>query len=273
MKAFLSVFITSLLFGCQCNNETTRSDHPSTDLNGDPELSIESSTTRAESSIDSSDLVKVLRLLDKTLFKSRYMEQNCQDFTYPDWEGFPTKKCTYSVKDSNGTIKTAEVVMLNPSEEKLARWIITTCKMVKGQVKDQDVKKLVDKVIHQSGGQFPVAGIVYEDIGPNNIPDGEKKVYCFRNGVTVSVNDISNGSANQPNKAQIDSSLYGEVIKVHKYGRIISTTREQYLNNGGSEEVTGTYDNNWMNVVRDLYKKAWHSDTNELMVAWARDRL
>ena len=46
------------------------------------------------------------------------------------WEGYETSRCSYTVTDEDGTIKNADVVMLNPTEMKLARWIITTCKKV-----------------------------------------------------------------------------------------------------------------------------------------------
>ena len=58
------------------------------------------------------------------------------------------------------------------------------------------------------------------------------------------------------------------------YARICSTTREQYKAAGGKVDV-GTSDSSetrkkaWLGVVRDLYKQAWESDSNQLMNAWA----
>lgn len=42
---------------------------------------------------------------------------------------------------------------------------------------------------------------------------------------------------------------------------------------GGTIDV-GDNENNrkhkWLEVVRQLYQQAWHSDRNELMIAWAK---
>src|SRR3954462_6557733 len=58
------------------------------------------------------------------LGKSRYMESGqAQDINLPDWRGFPIKRYTYSVHDKDGTTKTADVVMLNPSADQIALWI------------------------------------------------------------------------------------------------------------------------------------------------------
>ncbi len=60
-----------------------------------------------------------------------------------------------------------------------------------------------------------------------------------------------------------------------QYGRISSTRREDYKKNGGQEDVGDINDRKqkWLDVVRDLYKKAWHADRNELIIMWAKDHL
>ncbi len=55
-----------------------------------------------------------------------------------------------------------------------------------------------------------------------------------------------------------------------KYGRIISTTREQYKINGGKENTEGL---NWLKVVRIEYQAALQSDSNRLITAWAKQNL
>jgi endoglucanase len=116
----------------------------------------------------------------------------------------------------------------------------------------------------QSGAQFPVAGVVFEDILPAN---GKLEVFAFRNGVTVRVNGITHLGTAQPSAVEIEKSLHGEVTSAFRFARIQSTTREQYLANGGTRNVTG---NAWNEVNRDLYKAAWGRNRNEMMVAWAR---
>jgi hypothetical protein len=58
-----------------------------------------------------------------------------------------------------------------------------------------------------------------------------------------------------------------------QYARIASTTLEDYKDAGGKEDV-GTKDDRkqkWLDVVRELYKKAWNSDKNELFIMWAKN--
>lgn len=197
---------------------------------------------------------------------SRYMEQNCQKSAYPGWEGFPTQLCKYTVKDKNGRTKSAQVLLLDASANKLATWIVSTCLKIKGNANSPCTSKLSRKVIEQSGGQFPVAGIVYEDLNE----DGINEVYVFRNGVTVSVNGIKNGSTQQPTSQQINNSLNGGVESTFKFARIVGTTREDYKSFGGKQDVEG---NKWLKVVKDLYHKAFNSDTNDLMIMWAKHNI
>ncbi|MBN8787576.1 MAG: cellulase, partial [Terrimonas sp.] len=59
------------------------------------------------------------------------------------------------------------------------------------------------------------------------------------------------------------------------YARISSTIREDYKANGGTEDIGSKDDRKqqWLNVVRELYKKAWYSDHNELIEMWAKRHL
>ncbi|MFC2123614.1 hypothetical protein ACFLU5_02285 [Bacteroidota bacterium] len=218
------------------------------------------------------ELSMVINLLGDRVTKTRYMEKNCKSCEYPGWEGFDTKRCTYSVIDDDGTNKTADVVLLNPNNEKLAKWLITTCKTVIGELNKEDIEKLIVHIIGQSGGQFPVAGIVYEDILP---ADGTFEIFCFRNGVTVEIEGIVHRGTEQPTKEQIEISLYGNVIKVFRYARIQSTTPQQYINNGGKVDVGNNDERKsaWMDVIKQLYQEAWNGDFNELMIAWAKENL
>jgi hypothetical protein len=92
-------------------------------------------------------------------------------------------------------------------------------------------------------------------------------VFAFRNGVTVRVNGVNHLGTAQPSADEIEKSLNGEVTSTFKFARIQSTTRQQYLANGGTRTVTG---NAWNEVNRDLYKAAWGHNRNEMMVAWAQ---
>jgi endoglucanase len=202
---------------------------------------------------------------------ARYMEQSCRDTVYAGWEGFPLKRCTYSLRDRRAGRKTAEVVLLDASPRQLARWVVSACAEVRHTTAASCTRRIRRHILGQSGAQFPVAGIVMEDMDG----DGVQNVYVFRDGVTCRVSGITNGSSAQPTPRQIEQAMSGSVVRVGVYGRIASTTREQYRANGGTVDV-GTSGNRgpaWRQVVRDLYQRAWNNDRNELIVAWARANL
>ena len=127
---------------------------------------------------------------------SRYMEENCAPATYPGWETLPLKECTYGVKRANDPLKkSAKVIMLNAEPDQLARWVVSTCLEVVGNASNKCTKAIGAQIIGQSGAQFPVAGIVFEDILPE---DGKYEVFAFRNGVTVRMNGVTHLGMAQP---------------------------------------------------------------------------
>ena len=230
-----------------------RADDVSTPTNGSPSVAA------------------LAEVLAPRLARSRYLESNPRPVTVPGWEGFPTMLCTYSVTDhALHTNKTADVILLDPDATRLARWMINACNSALGHATTNDLKKLADHIMGQSGGQYPVRGIVYEDILPEN---GIYEIYCFRDGVTVKINGVEHRGEKQPTRAEMDKSLncpVSDVTWVGKYARIQSATREQYQAAGGKENVEGT---NWLNISRALYQRAWNSETNELMTAWVKANL
>jgi len=60
-----------------------------------------------------------------------------------------------------------------------------------------------------------------------------------------------------------------------QYARIAGTRMEDYLSDGGTEDVgnAGGRKLKRLDVVRKLYQQAWNSDRNELMIAWAKNHL
>lgn len=149
---------------------------------------------------------------------SRYMEVNCVPATYEGWDTLPLKECTYSVKGNNDPVKkTAKVIMLNAEPDQLARWVVSTCIDVMGNAGNKCTKALGAQIIGQSGAQFPVAGIVFEDLLP---VDGKYEVFAFRNGVTVKIDGVTHRGTAQPSADEIESSLHGAVTSTLKYARI-----------------------------------------------------
>ena len=230
----------------------------------------------AKSAADMAFDAEVARLVAKygdRLVHSRYMEGKCEETTYPGWEGFPLKQCTYTVHDkATGADKQATVIMLNAPPDKMARWIVQTCVEVKGTIDPAGADKLFERILGQSGGQFPVAGVVYEDIIP---ADGLNEIYCFRDGVTVVVEGVPHRGTDPMTPEQVQASLTGKVTKVYTYGRVQSTTPGQYTRNGGKLDVGTDQERKpaWMDAIRESYQAAWNSDYNSLMIAWARENL
>lgn len=96
------------------------------------------------------------------------MERECTSISLAGWGNIPTIECRYVVQDKGGGRKKAGlVVMANPSPERVAKWILNACEAVKPTTNRQDCAQSVfNGIIMQSGGQFPVSGVVYEDIIP-----------------------------------------------------------------------------------------------------------
>lgn len=207
------------------------------------------------------------------LHQVRYMESGPpRDVTVPGWEGLPTKRYTYSVKDKDGTTKSADVILLDPSADQIARWIVQAIVEVTGAYDPDAGRRAFKNVIAQSGGQFPVAGVVYEDIIP---ADGLHEVYCFRDGVTVEVEGVKHRTTTPLTPREIDASISGPVKRVFTYARIQSTSPKMWIDAGGSPTVLGPDNkptNQWRTVIRDEFKKAWTSPRNALMVAWIKSQ-
>ena len=192
------------------------------------------------------------------------------------------KRCTYRQPDNNAPSgKTATVIMLNPEKELLAKWLVASCVIVKGST---DVKscaiKLAKAIIDASGSQFPIAGIVLEDMNGDHL----QEAYTFRDGVTVKLEgglpvgstgmfgESQNNLAIDPNTAVLSTASQKAPA------RIQSTWRQMYKDYMGSDakDVTGI---KWLDEVRRLYQDAWkrgHDDSlpesvekyrNDLLVA------
>lgn len=197
----------------------------------------------------------------------------------PDWERFPVKLYEYRTPadSQSGLPKTGKVYMLNPSARQLAMWIFTAVWEVKRRMDYAAIKKIYDFILWQSAAQFPVKGVVYEDM---YIP-GHYEPYVFKDGVTVYVADSTMFPADKtctPEQLDYYLNLTDEQLKPRtgRYARICSTTREQYYRDGGKLPVGNSdTDRNrvWLRAVRELYQQAWKSDRNGLILAWAKANL
>ena len=214
----------------------------------------------------------------KDVLKAAYMAQNKLGTFYdiPNWEGYPVELWEYYTgEDVKKHVKKRGLVyLLMPSPEKLATWIATTCWEVKHSVDTCYVNCIRDFIKWQTAAQFAVSGVVYEDM----YTKGFYEPYVFKDGVTVYVADSTMMPADKHcTDAQLDYYLHltNDQLKPNtgRYARICSTNRDHYYANGGTVDVGDNADNRkhaWLDVVRDLYQKAWNSDRNELMIAWAK---
>ena len=211
------------------------------------------------------------------VLKAAYMEGTLLEVNkkLEGWEGYPVRLYEYYTGYDSTACgpKKGKVYLLNPSPEKLARWIMTAAWEASGTLKFEYTERIRKYIAHQSGAQFPVSGVVYEAM----YKKGDYYPYLFRDGVTVYLADSTYFAADKhPDEKMLDFYLgmgYGDLKPyTGRYARICSTTREQYKAAGGAEDV-GDSENRklyWLEVVRGLYKKAWKSDSNELINAWAK---
>lgn len=174
---------------------------------------------------------------------------------FPNWEGFPVRRCKWS--DFGVTVRT---YMLNPSKEKLARWIDSACIAARVEKTEQCIDELIDEIKTASSmGVFPVSGFIPESYGGN-------KCYLFRDGVTIYTKGYAKLATNGCPETDFSSE---PATKAMRFARIALTTRDDYRAAGGTEQVGSTGDIRWLKVVRQLYQNAWKSDQNQLISARA----
>ena len=216
----------------------------------------------------------------KDLLDHSYMAQKLLGVTdtLPGWEGFPVRLYEYHTTPDlyTGKPKTARVYLLNPTPDMLAMWIVTTCWETKKSLDYRYTSTVFERIKNQSGAQFPVKGLVYEDQYTKDF----QEPYMFKDGVTVYIADSTYWPSDKTcTLEQIEYYLRASNRELKpqtgKYARIISTIREDYRSWGGKEEVGDADDRKikWLEVVRELYKKAFRSNRNELMIIWAKSRL
>lgn len=238
---------------------------------------------------NSDDFQKLVADCQKVISTSQYMAGTLIEETksYPNYEGYPVKLYQYETgKDvQTGIKKKGLVYMLNPTAEKLATWIAMAVWRTKGDINTSAMDALLKQILIQSGVQFPVCGIVYEDMSSSG-----QYPYLFKDGVTVYAADRAKWATEDPahegnyscTDAQLNYNIKitNEELKTYTgtYARICSTVREEYKAYGGTVDV-GTSESQstrslkWLDVVRDLYKKAWDSNENQLITAWAKANL
>ena len=198
----------------------------------------------------------------------------------PGWEGYPVQLWEYHTGEDIylHAPKRGLVYMLNPSPEQLARWVVNAVFDATGGLDPAKIEQTCSFIQWQSGAQFPVSGVVYEDM----YTKGFYEPYVFKDGVTVYVADSTWLTRDKhPTDEMLDYylTLTNDQLRPNtgRYARISSTTREMYYAAGGTAEVGHSNDGQrsqaWLAEVGRLYREAWTSDKNFLIYAWAKANL
>lgn len=191
--------------------------------------------------------------------------------TISSWKGFELKLYTYKMDRDKlnkelGRDLIGRVILCNPSAEKLVKWSVNALLKCGISVNYFNVLQVLNNIKGCSGAQFPVRGIVYEDIDPQ---DGTNETYAFFDGVTIEGNGIkiSTKKKQRVTTNQEDEYLsmtFNDIDEAILYGRVSSTTRLEYIK---AFPNTDTLGKNWVNIVRIEYQKAMNCDENNLIYA------
>ncbi len=228
------------------------------------------------------DSLAALTARCQTVLDAAYMAEKPlgENTEIPGWEGYPVQLWEYHTGTDIyiNEPKRGLVYMLNPSAEKLARWIVNAVFDATGALDAENIEKTRKFILWQSGAQFPVRGVVYEAM----YTPGFYEPYVFKDGVTVYVADSTYLTVEKhPTDEMLEYylTLTDEQIRPNtgRYARICSTTREMYYAAGGTADVGHSEDGQrsraWLAEVGRLYREAWDSDKNFLIYAWAKANL
>ena len=232
------------------------------------------------------DSLQTLIARCQVVLKAAYMkgEYVTTHYDVPGWEGYPVEEYTYYTgKDiKTGKPKKGRVYLLMPTAEQLAYWTISACWKTVHSLDYQYTNTLLRFIRWQSGAQFAVRGVVYEDM----YTAGYYEPYVFKDGITVYVADpkMKAGDEQLAECTEEQLQFYLELsdadLKPYtgSFARICSTTREMYYSWGGTEDVgVSSFREgrslNYMKIIRELYKKALKSKDNELIDAWCNVNL
>jgi hypothetical protein len=211
--------------------------------------------------------------------RGRYMSNaaECKPATADilGWSASMLTECIYRVADTvePRSKKTGLVFLANASPERIQKWLNASCQRAMPTKIEDCIRNSVSAIRLASGAQFPVSGLVWEDMEG----DGIQKGYVFRNGVTIRIAEFSNGSASVPDLellraiASPTTTIKG-MRRDGGFARIISTTRKDYARFSGRSDIpTGRGDGaaavSWSNIVGEVYRSSLNSDENPLITA------
>lgn len=188
-----------------------------------------------------------------------YMARTCADAPNLLYPGLPTRRCSYTNKGVR-----AEVTLIVPDAERLARWTVTACRDAGAANMTACARHLEKRVFEASGGQFPISGYVIE---PQSaiMKGGSNAPYCmlFRDGVTVRTADITSRPP-QDGRCVPASAEASAITRAFRFARVASTTREELARAPGAPPLTSLVNVAFPAAVRAEFVAAWSSARNRL---------
>jgi hypothetical protein len=196
------------------------------------------------------------------------------------WEEDTLTQYTYAIPDGHDGTLTATVIMYNADIHRIANWIYFSLLDCNRKASIGNVGKIIKHMKEVSGFQFPVRGIVYEDLyndKKKRVPDGIQETYFFFDGISVShkkIKILTYNPSGIPQRVKEEKAILQmpeeDIEKAFVYGRICNTQREEYsrfrlFKKQVPVNVEGI---NFMFTVREEYKKAMHGKRNNLIAAW-----
>ena len=191
-----------------------------------------------------------------------------------NWLPNELQRCEYTVLDtSSSTRRFGLVYLANPGGAKIFDWVFTACQKASPKAALACIRRSARAVRDASGGQFPVAGLVLEDMDGS----GTNKGYVFRNGVTVHVKGFKNGSADTPSdgtglEALATNQSVEGVNAAGGYARVLSTTRADYARFSGRSDVPVNRADSmaallWSDMVGEIHRASLGSKENALITS------
>lgn len=202
------------------------------------------------------------------LRNSRYMEDDCRaDLSWPLYGDLPVIRCKYGLGGQK-----AEVVMLNPGPRRLTAWLSDACRGLNENL-TTCMNRGYRQIIYQSGGQFPITGVVLEDMSGN----GKGEAFAFREGVTVRISTFGTGTESIISSSQVEKAMTATAMYTYSYGRPISVTREQmtaYAKKEGLKIPTlgasSERKNSFHTLIGQQYRESWRTGRSHILRAWLR---
>lgn len=180
--------------------------------------------------------------------------------------------------------KTATVVVLEPTADRMARWIATACAEAGGN-RDRCLQAVYSSGVEMSGWQIPIAGLGYEDMETSHYV---QVAYAFRDGLTVRADSVcawkngypggeappspeQNAACSKPGvrpaavsfQARPARTTRGDLVAYDKkYNEMIPPHRAAF-------PIPDAAADQWRGVVREALVAAYASDRNILVSAKA----